>query len=157
MKHDIEKIANDLQESSFNIHKLDKENFSSLGGDINILYLEDKESDACLVKEVLDIDDVNIDIAHNYELAIAKFELKYYNAFIVDILLNDKYSGFDYIDFLQKMGIKNIVVLTGFTNEEVKRKCTERGIDKIYKKEEIFNLINSGGGNAKILENLLFN
>lgn len=152
MNLDINKIADNLEESSSKITKIDNENLSVFGKKINILYLEDEENDAELMKEILDVEYLNIDIAKNYNLALSKFELMRYQAFIVDVVLNDRYDGFDFIDFLQKNEIKNIIVVTGVKNDSIKQKCLEKDIRYIYEKSDLFKIIQS---NSYFLEDLL--
>lgn len=149
-KH-ISRIVEELEQSSKNIAKLNEENLS-IGEDINILYLEDNESDAQHIQEILNIEYLNIDIAKSYSSAIEKFQNKYYNAFIVDLNLSGKYSGFDFIFFLQKMEIKNIIVLTGLATEDISQKCQDVGIEYVFSKDDLLKLIK---GSSSFLRSLL--
>lgn len=140
---ETEHIKKTLSELDFEAKKIKHilDNHFSIGEKLKVLYLEDDEADADFVKEVLDIKFIDIDVAVNYESAVFKFENKKYNAFIVDLILNDHYSGFDFINFIQKQTNAPIIVLTGVEDSTMKKECESRGLQYIYQKSDLIHLI----------------
>jgi CheY-like chemotaxis protein len=136
----LNKSVNELEKASNQIKKI-LDSYSKYGKNLKVLYLEDEETDAEFVKEILDVDFIDIDIADSYLSAVKKYNETNYDAYIVDLLLKDGYSGFDFIDFVNLNSKKPIVVLTGVKSQELIDKCKDSNINNIYLKSELINLI----------------
>lgn len=126
-------------------------NVSKLGT-IHILYLEDNRADADFLTNIIDFDSVEIDVADSFHSAVIKLNNNNYDAFVIDIILNDKYSGIDFIDLLNQRKIKKpIVVLTNKKHHDTIKTCYEKGIVNFFEKDELVSIINNNEFFKKLL------